>query len=83
MINPINLVWYVIELTQIKKGPPAGQYYPVDWMPSKGLAISQGKINEATTRDPVSAYYSIKVNDTVYHVFNAARTVTILIIPRN
>jgi hypothetical protein len=47
----------------------------MDYIPSRGLAIDKGKIHEATTRDPVSAYYSVKVKDTVYHVFNSARVV--------
>jgi hypothetical protein len=59
----------------IKKPPPKGEYYEIDHIPSKGLAIQTGKIHEATSRDPVSAYYSIKVKDTLYHVFNSARIV--------
>ncbi len=46
-------------------------------MPSKGLAMSMGLLHEATKRDPVSAYYSVKIKDTLYHVFNAARIVII------
>jgi hypothetical protein len=60
---------------EIKTLPPKGEFYPLDYTPSKGLAIEHGKIHEATTRDPVSAYYSIKVKDTLYHIFNAARIV--------
>ena len=60
---------------EIKTPPPKGEYYPLDYPDSKAMAISKGKVHEATTRDPVSAYYSIKVKDTVYHVFNAARIV--------
>jgi len=43
-------------------------------MPSKYWALSMG-YNEAFKRDSVSAYYSIKVKDTMFHVFNAARIV--------
>jgi hypothetical protein len=60
---------------KIKKLPPPGTFYELDWIPSKGMAITYGKIHEATTRDPISAYYSIKVKDVLYHVFNSARIV--------
>jgi hypothetical protein len=45
-------------------------------MPSKSWALAMG-YNDAFKRDSLSAYYSIKVNDTIFHVFNAARIVKI------
>ena len=43
-------------------------------IPSKTWALGMG-YNEAFIRQPVSASYSIKIKDTMYHVFNAARIV--------
>lgn len=43
-------------------------------MPSKSWALSMG-YEDAFKRDAVSSYYSIKVKDTMFHVFNAARYV--------
>lgn len=32
-------------------------------------------MNNFYERDPISAYYSVKVKDILYHVFNASRVV--------
>jgi hypothetical protein len=40
--------------------------------------MSMGYLSEATKRDPVSAYYSVKVKDKLYHIFNAARIVRVI-----
>ncbi len=48
-------------------------------MPSKNWALSMG-YEDAFKRDSISAFYSIKVRDTYFHVFNAARIVNIKII---
>ncbi len=55
-----------------KHGPKPGETLPLPVLDSKGMALQMG-IYEAFDRDPVSSYYSVKINDKLYHVFNAAR----------
>jgi hypothetical protein len=57
-----------------KVPPKPGEIYPLPVVNSKLIALTHG-YDEAFDREPVSAYYSIKVKDTLYHVFNAARIV--------
>ena len=57
-----------------KAGPEKGEYNTLPTIPYKSWALSIG-YNDAFKRDPVSFYYSIKVKDTYFHVFNAARVV--------
>lgn len=57
-----------------KTPPKPGEYYPLEEINSKGLAMQLGR-DEMYNRDPVSAYYTLKIKDTMYHVFNAARMV--------
>jgi hypothetical protein len=59
-----------------KTPPKEGEIYPLPVVNSKLLALEHGYI-KAFERDPVSAYYSMKVKDKMYHVFNAARIVRI------
>ena len=54
--------------------PKEGQIYPLPVINSKLIALEQGYL-KAFERDPVSAYYSMKVRDKLYHVFNASRIV--------
>ena len=57
--------------------PRPGETYNVPYINSKLLALELG-YTKAFERDPVSAYYSMKVGNQMYHVFNAARIVSIL-----
>lgn len=59
---------------QVKNGPKEGEYFSLPTYPSKNFALQHGYM-DAFKRDPVSAYYSMQVNQTTYHVFNAARVV--------
>ena len=59
-----------------RKGDP---YLPLDWVSSKALAMQLGK-DAMWDRKPLSAWYSIKVKDITYHVFNSARIVSIHIL---
>jgi hypothetical protein len=54
--------------------PKPGEYYPLPIISSKGLAMQTGR-DEIYDREPVSAYYTMKIKDVLYHVFNAARMV--------
>jgi hypothetical protein len=59
----------------LEKTPPKkGEYYPLPIINSKLIALEQGYY-DAFDREPVSAYYTMKVKDVLYHVFNAARIV--------
>jgi hypothetical protein len=60
-----------------KVGPKKGEIYPLPVINSKLIALEQGYYG-AFERESVSAYYTIKVKDVLYHVFNAARVVKIL-----
>ena len=57
-----------------KTPPKEGEIYHLPTINSKLVALEQGYI-KAFDRDPVSSYYSMKVKDVNYHVFNAARIV--------
>lgn len=59
-----------------KTPPKKGEVYPLPVINSKLIALEQGYY-DAFKREPVSAYYSIKVKDKLYHVFNAARIVSL------
>lgn len=62
----------------LEKIPPKkGEYYPLPIINSKHIALEQGYY-DAFEREPVSAYYTMKVKDVLYHVFNAARMVKII-----
>jgi hypothetical protein len=64
----------------IEKIPPKkGEIYPLPVINSKLIALQQGYY-DAFDRESVSAFYSIKVKDVMYHVFNAARIVKIYFI---
>jgi len=54
--------------------PKKGQIYPLPVINSKLIALEQGYYS-AFERESVSAYYTMKVKDVLYHVFNAARVV--------
>jgi hypothetical protein len=54
--------------------PKEGEIYPIPLIESKLLALEQGYI-KAWDREPVSAFYTMKVKGKNYHVFNAARIV--------
>jgi hypothetical protein len=54
--------------------PKAGEIYPIPLVESKLLALEQGYL-KVWDRDPVSAFYTMKVKGKNYHVFNAARIV--------
>jgi hypothetical protein len=57
-----------------KVAPKPGEIYPLPVPNSKLIALEEGYY-DAFKRDPVSSYYSIKVKDKLFHVFNAARYV--------
>ena len=59
---------------QDNTAPKPGEIYHLPTINSKLLALEGGYL-KAFEREPVSAYYSMKVKDTMYHVFNAARIV--------
>ena len=61
-----------------KTGPKKGEIYPLPVINSKLIALQQGYY-DAFDRDSTSAYYTMKVKDVVYHVFNAARIVNIFL----
>jgi large subunit ribosomal protein L13 len=52
--------------------PKPGEIYHLPYVNSKLIALEMG-YKEAFNRDPVSSYYSMKIKDKLYHVFNAAR----------
>lgn len=58
----------------VKEGPKPGQSYTLPYINSKFMALEYGFL-DAFNREPVSAYYSMKIGDKMYHVFNAARIV--------
>jgi hypothetical protein len=62
-----------------KVGPPKGEYYTLPVFPNKGLAMLT-KNTGMFKRDPVSSFYSFKVKDTCFHVFNASRYVRLILI---
>jgi len=61
-----------------KTAPKQGEIYPLPVINSKLIALQQGYY-DAFEREPTSAYYTMKVKDVVYHVFNAARIVNIFL----
>ncbi len=57
------------------EGPKPGENFTIPYINSKLIALEGGYL-KAFERDPVSAYYSMKIGDRMYHVFNAARIVS-------
>lgn len=68
---------YSVNFGEEKTPPKEGQFHTLPVLPSKGMAMQLG-FDEIYNRESVSAFYSVKLKDTIYHVFNAARVVRIL-----